>query len=77
MYRVGDRVKVFMDCFSLHTEKGIIYNVKFLPDKNKFIYLVALDNGEGGVVVGEESIICLTQRMNKIMLEKGDTNEEV
>lgn len=48
MYRVGDRVKVFMDCFSLHTEKGIICNVKFLPDKNKFIYLVALDNGEGG-----------------------------
>ena len=40
MYRVGDRVKVFMDCFSLHTEKGIICNVKFLPDKNEFIYLV-------------------------------------
>lgn len=73
MYRVGDRVKVVMDCFSLHTEKGIICNVKFLPNKNESIYLVSLDNGEEGVVVGEESIIC----MNKIMLEKGDANEEV
>lgn len=57
MYCVGDRVKVFMNCFSLHTEKGIISNVKFLPDKNEFIYLVALDNEEGGVLVGEESIL--------------------
>lgn len=57
MYRVGDRVKVFMNCFSLRTEKGIISNVKFIPDKNEFIYLVALDNGEGGVLVGEESIL--------------------
>ena len=59
MYRVGDRVKVVIDCFSLHTEKGIICNVKFLPDKNEFIYLVSLDNGAGGVVVGEEDIIKL------------------
>lgn len=65
MYRVGDRVKVFVNCFSIHTEKGIISNVKFLPDKNEFIYLVALDNGKGGVLVGEESIL------------KGDSNEEV
>ena len=59
MYRVGDRVKVFMNCFSLHTETGIISNVKFLPDKNEFIYLVALDNGEGRVLVREESILKL------------------
>lgn len=50
MYRVGDRVKVFMDCFSLHTEPGIISYVEF-------IYLVTLDNGTGDIAAGEESIL--------------------
>lgn len=59
MYRVGDRVKFFTDCFSLHTETGIISNVKFLPDKNEFIYLVALDNGKGEMLVREEDIMKL------------------
>ena len=59
MYRVGNRVKIFMDCFSLRTETGIISNVKFLPDKNEFIYLVALDNGKGGVLVREDDIMKL------------------
>lgn len=57
MYRVGDRVKVFMDCFSLHTEPGIISYVKFLPDKNEFGYLVTLDNGKGKVLVEDKDII--------------------
>lgn len=59
MYRVGDRVKIFVNCFSTHTETGIISNVKFLPDKNEFIYLVALDNGQGGVLAREEDIMKL------------------
>lgn len=56
MYRVGDKVRVFMDCFSLHTETGIISNAEFIPDKNKFIYSVTFNNG-GKVSVGEESIM--------------------
>ena len=63
MYHVGDRVKVFMDCFSLHTEPGIISYVEFIPDKNEFIYLVTLDNGTGDIAAGEESIL------------KGDSND--
>lgn len=59
MYRIGDRVKIFVNCFSTHTETGIISHVKFLPDKNKFCYLVALDNGNSGVLVREEDIMKL------------------
>lgn len=59
MYRVGSRVKIFPDCFSLRTETGIISNVKFLPDKNEFIYLVALDNGKGEMLVSEDDIMKL------------------
>lgn len=53
MYRVGDRVKIFVNCLSTHTETGIISHVKFLPDKNEVYYLVTLDNGNRTVLVGE------------------------
>ena len=59
MYRIGDRVKIFVNCFSTHTETGIISHVKFLPDKNEFCYLVALDNGNRGVLVREKDIMKL------------------